>query len=41
MPEWRSEAVRQYKSYLSRLSPESDEYREIKRGIEALESVPL
>jgi len=41
MSEWRSEAVRQYRTYLSKLSPESDEYREIKRGIETLESVQL
>ncbi|HEY1406667.1 MAG TPA: hypothetical protein VF857_08670 [Spirochaetota bacterium] len=41
MHEWRQEAVRQYRSYLEQLPHDTEEYREIKRGIETLESVQL
>jgi hypothetical protein len=41
MHEWRKEAVRQYRSYLEKVPYDSEEYREIKRGIETLESLPL
>jgi hypothetical protein len=41
MHEWRKEAVRQYRRYLEKVPYNSEEYREITRGIETLESLPL
>jgi len=41
MHEWRKEAVRQYRRYLEKIPPDSEEYMEIMRGIKTLENVPL
>jgi hypothetical protein len=41
MHEWRKQAVTQYRRYLDKIPPDSEEYREIIRGIETLENVSL
>ena len=41
MRKWRSDAVSQYRNYLSNLDPNSEEYRLIKKGIEDFEKIPL
>ena len=41
MKTWRTRTVETYKKYLNRPDISPDEYRQIKRGIEELENIPL
>ena len=41
MKSWRSEMVKTYRNYLSKLEPGSEEYRRINDGLSTLEKIPL